>query len=299
METIGYYLALPFLYFISALPPFVLYLISDALYFILYNVAGYRRKVVAENLRKSFPEKSEPEIKKITKEFYHYLCDLFLETFKTLTMSKRFALAHCRFSEPSAKLFDEYFEKKKSVILVMGHFGNWEWAGNSFSIARKQQLYVIYHPLTNKHFNKLIVNMRTRFKTKLILMNDTFRAMLRNRGEINVTAFIADQTPPPVNAYWTTFLNQDTPIFRGTEIIARKLNYPVVYGSVRRVKRGYYEIFTEILFENPAATAEGEISEAHTRKLEMEIREQPEIWLWSHRRWKHKRSFGSSDTIVK
>lgn len=289
METIGYYLALPFLYLISLLPPFALYAFSDFVYFILYFLAGYRRKVVSENLRKSFPEKSEAEIKKITKEFYHYMCDLFLETFKTLTMSRRFSLEHCKFSELSKQLFDDYFEQKKSIILVMGHFGNWEWAGNSFSIECKQQLYVIYHPLTNTHFNTLIVNMRTRFKTKLILMSDTFREMLRNRGEINATAFIADQTPPPENAYWTTFLNQDTPIFRGTEIIAKKLNYPVVYGSMRRVKRGYYEMFAETLFENPATSAEGEISEAHTRKLEIEIREQPEIWLWSHRRWKHKR----------
>jgi KDO2-lipid IV(A) lauroyltransferase len=289
LETIGYYLALPFLYLISLLPPFALYAFSDFVYFILYHIIGYRRRVVNENLCKSFPEKSETEIKKIRQQFYHYMCDLFLETFKTLTMSKRFSMKHCTFSEQSRQLFDDYFEKKKSIILVMGHFGNWEWAGNSFSITRRQQLYVIYHPLSNRHFNKLIVNMRTRFKTKLILMNDTFREMLRHRGEISVTAFIADQTPSPENAYWTTFLNQDTPIFRGTEIIAKKLNYPVVYGSVRRLKRGYYEIFTETLFENPASTTEGEISEAHTRKLETEIREQPEIWLWSHRRWKHKR----------
>lgn len=255
--------------------------------------------MVDENLLKSFPEKSEIEIKKIRKEFYHYLCDLFLETFKTLTMSRRFSLEHCRFSEQSNILFDEYFEKRKSIILVMGHFGNWEWAGNSFSLARKQQLYVIYHPLTNTHFNKLIVNMRKRFKTKLILMRDTFRDMLHNRKEITATVFIADQTPPPENAYWTTFLNQDTPVFRGTEIIAKKLNYPVVYATIRRVKRGYYEIFTETLFENPATTFEGEISEAHTRKLETDIREQPEIWLWSHRRWKHKRPTDSTLTISK
>lgn len=290
MKAIGYYLALPFLYLISLLPLPLLYGLSDFLFLLLYYLTGYRRKVVSENLRKSFPQKSESEIQQIEKKFYHYFCDLLLETFRTLTMSKRFSLAHCTFSEQSAKLFDEYAHKKKSIIIVMGHFGNWEWAGNSFTLGRKQQLYVIYHPLANKHFNQLIVNMRTRFGTKLIDMKETFREMLRNRNEINATSFIADQTPSPENAYWTTFLNQDTPIFRGTEIIAKKLNFPVVYAGVHRIKRGYYEIIAQTLFENPASTADGEISESHTRMLEKEIMKQPEIWLWSHRRWKHNRN---------
>jgi KDO2-lipid IV(A) lauroyltransferase len=242
-----------------------------------------------QNLRNSFPEKSEAELKTIMLRFYKYLCDLFLETFKTLTMSKQFAVKHCDFDAPAKALFDQYYQQQKSIIVVMGHFGNWEWAGNSFSLVCKQQLYVIYHPLINTYFNNLIVGMRTRFGTKLIPMNDTFREMIRNRDHISTTAFIADQTPSPDNAYWTTFLHQDTPIFRGTETIARKLNFPVVYASVHRVKRGYYKITAETLFENPKETAEGEISEAHTRKLENEIRQQPEIWLWSHRRWKHRR----------
>ena len=120
-------------------------------------------------------------------------------------------------------------------------------------------------------------------------MRDTYKEMIRLKDEVNATAFIADQTPAPESAYWTTFLNQDTPVFWGTEKIAKKVNYPVVYASVKRTARGYYEILAETLFENPKATVDGEISEAHTRKLEKEIREQPEIWLWSHRRWKHKR----------
>jgi KDO2-lipid IV(A) lauroyltransferase len=171
----------------------------------------------------------------------------------------------------------------------MGHFGNWEWSGNAFSLTCRHQLYVIYHPLTNRYFDGLIYRMRTRFGTKLIAMRDTYKDMVRFKDEINATAFIADQTPSPDSAYWTTFLNQDTPVFRGTEKIARKVNYPVIYSSVKRVKRGYYEIHAEVLFDDPRSTSDGEISEAHTRKLEKEIREQPEIWLWSHRRWKHRR----------
>lgn len=289
LRFIGFYFALPFLYLVSVLPLWLLYGLSDAIYFVVYRMIGYRKKVVADNLRNAFPEKTEQERTRIMEAFYHYLCDLFLETFRTLTMSKKFATRHCSFDANAQKLFDQYYDAGKSVIIVMGHFGNWEWAGNTFSLLCRQQLYVIYHPLINPYFNKLIVDMRTRFGTKLIPMSDTFKSMVRNRDTISSTAFIADQTPSPDKAYWTRFMNQDTPVFWGTEAIARKLNYPVVYASVYRVKRGYYCIAAETLFEAPGQTAEGEISEAHTRRLEKDIRLHPSIWLWSHRRWKHKR----------
>ena len=289
VKALGYYLALPFLYLLSVLPWWIFYGVADFFFVLLYYVIGYRRKVVMRNLRNAFPKKSEAELKKLEARFYRYLCDLFLETFKTLTISKSSMLRHCQLNESALALFNRYAEANKSVIIVMGHFGNWEWAGNTFSILGRHKLYVIYHPLTNKYFNRLIVGMRTRFGTGLIEMRNTMRDMLSKRGELSATAFIADQTPPPEGAYWTTFLNQDTPIFKGTEKIARKLNYPVVYVSVRRLRRGRYEIFAETLVEEPARTADGEISELHTRRLEQDIIAQPEIWLWSHRRWKHKR----------
>lgn len=255
----------------------------------MYYLIGYRKKVVYENLKNSFPEKSHEEIKKLEKKFFKYLCDLFLETFKTITISKEKAKQHCKFSNETIAIFEKLNSEKKSCIIVMGHFGNWEWAGSSFSLICKQQLYVIYHPLHNKYFDKLVYNMRTKFGTKLYAMRDTMREMIKNRNEINATAFIADQTPAPESAYWTTFLNQDTPIFWGTEKIAQKLNFPVVYVTVNRIKRGYYEVNAEILVNEPKNTKEGEISELHTKKLEKDILKQPEIWLWSHRRWKHKR----------
>lgn len=289
MNALVYYLVLPFIYLISILPFRVLYAISDFMYFVLYRVLGYRKDVVLTNLRNSFPEKSEAEISKIAKDYYKYLCDLFLETFKTLTIGRKAMLKRCYFSQEALDVFNSLAAQNKSVVLVMGHFGNWEWAGNTFSMQCKHQLYVIYHPIRNKYFDWLMYRMRTRFGTKLIAMKDTFREMLENREELNATAFIADQTPGPENAYWTNFLNQDTPVFKGTELIARKINYTVVYAKVKRVKRGHYEIFAEVLFDNPKGTTDGEISEAHTKKLEQDIIEQPEIWLWSHRRWKHKR----------
>lgn len=243
------------------------------------------------NLRNSFPQKSEEELQQICKKYYKHLCDLFLETFKTLTITKKAMKRRCFFSKDAKTLFDRLADEQKSIVLVMGHQGNWEWAGNAFSLSCTQQLYVIYHPLSNKHFDRLMYRMRTRFATKLIPMRDTYKDMLSHKkaGEVNATAFIADQTPAPQNAYWTTFLHQDTPVFWGTERIARKLNMPIVYAKVKKVKRGYYEIFAEMLVEDPKTLEDGMISELHTRKLEQDIMEQPETWLWSHRRWKHKR----------
>ena len=289
MQAIGYYFALPFIYLISFLPFPILYLFSDLVFILLYYVIGYRKNVVTENLRKSFPEKSEKEILQLRRAFYRYFTDLTLETFKTLSISKSAMLEHCSMDEQSILLFKKLSDEKKSCILVLGHLGNWEWAGNTFSLTCKQPLYVIYHPLTNKYFNSLIIKMRTRFGTRLIEMKNTFRDMVNMKNEVNATAFIADQTPPPENAYWTNFLHQDTPVFSGTEKIARKLNLPVIYVNVNRTGRGQYIVHAEMLCENPASTSDGEISDLHTQRLEKEIRKDPETWLWSHRRWKHKR----------
>ncbi|HEY4149682.1 MAG TPA: lysophospholipid acyltransferase family protein [Chitinophagaceae bacterium] len=287
---ISYYIALPFIYLLSLLPFRVLYIISDGFFFVIYHVVGYRKKVVLANLRNSFPEKTEQEIRVICRSFYKYFCDLFLETFKTLTISPAAMLKHCVLEPAATKLFNDFAAENKSLIIVMGHKGNWEWAGNTFSLCCKQQLYVIYHPLSHPYFNKLVVKMRTRFGTKLIAMKDTFRDMLQKRDELNATAFIADQAPLPDKAWWMSFLNQDTPVFMGTEKIAQKMKYPIVYVCVKKIKRGYYTLTADTLKMPPYLANEGEITEAHTKRLEKDIREQPETWLWTHRRWKHKRA---------
>lgn len=289
MNALVFYISLPFIYLLSFLPFWLFYGVSDIFFLLIYYVVGYRKQVVLGNLRKSFPDKSEEELKEIRFRFYRYFCDFVLETLKTLTIGKKTMLKRCKLNAEAKALFDKYYQEKKSLIFVMGHYGNWEWAGNTFSLEGKHQLYVIFHPLSNTYFNDLIIKMRTRFGTRLIEMKNTIRDMLSKRNELNATAFIADQTPPPESAYWTKFLNQDTPVFWGTEKIARKVNYPVVFINVKRIKRGYYEIFAETLVEKPAETAEGQISEMHTRRLEEEIIKQPELWLWSHRRWKHKK----------
>lgn len=267
----------------------VLYAFSDFIYFIVYRCLGYRKEVVLQNLHNAFPEKSEEEINRICRAFYHNLCDFMVETFKILTISKEGIIKRCKFNPESLALFAKYAAEKKSVIMVMGHIGNWEWAGHPFSLLCKHKLVVLYHPLSNKRFDKLMYDMRSRFGTRMIPMRTAFKEMLSMRNELTTTVFISDQTPTPESAYWTSFLNQDTAVFKGTEVISKKLNQPIIYGRVKKIKRGYYEMFAEVLVENPATTADGEITELCTKRIEKDIIEVPESWLWSHRRWKHKR----------
>ena len=273
------------------MPFFILHIFSDIFYFILYHLLGYRKKVVVANLKNAFPGKTDKEIRLISRKFYHHLCDLFLEVFKTLTISKEEMIKHCSFHPEAKKVLDRLANEGKSIILILGHQGNWEWAGSSFSLLCKQQLYEIYFPLGNKYFDGLMYKIRTRFKAKAITTRDTYKEMLlsKRRGEVSATAFLGDQTPQPNNAYWIRFLNQETPVFKGTELISKKLNYPVVSASIKKIKRGYYEMSVEIIEEFPRATSEGMISELHTMELEKNIMEQPETWLWSHKRWKHRK----------
>ncbi len=289
LQGLLYYVSLPFIYLLSAIPFPLLYLLSDGVYILMYHLIRYRRGVVRLNLVRSFPEKTQKEIREIESRFYRYFCDLFLETFKTLTISKKSMVKHCSFQPETQAIFDQLAVENQSFMVVMGHFGNWEWGGNTFSICCRHQLYVIYHPLSNKYFNGLVYRMRTRFGTRLIAMKDTLRDMLNNRSALTATAFIADQSPLPDRAYWMSFLNQDTPIFLGIEKIALKIRYPIVYITIRRVKRGYYTVFAERIELPLSLQRSGTITEIHTRRLESDIRSQPENWLWTHRRWKHQR----------
>ncbi len=288
MGTVGYYVALPLIYGISLLPFPLLYLLSDAIYWILFRLIGYRKDVVLTNLRNSFPEKSEAEIKAIADRFYRWFCDLVLETLKTLTISPEQTRERVRFE--NVDLLRSYAEQGRSIILVLGHYGNWELAGARYSAeAGIPPLYVIYHPLANTHFDRLVYHMRTRHGTRLYTMRETSKAMLRDKDLLTATAFIADQTPAPERGYWMPFLNQDTPVFLGTEALSKKLDKPIVYIRITRPERGRYVMSMECLVDSPRNTREGEITEIHTRRLEQDIRLHPELWLWTHRRWKHRR----------
>lgn len=290
MQALAYYLALPFIYLVAWLPLPAVYAISNVLYFVLYRLIGYRKQVVIQNLTNAFPEKSNAEILQLADKFYRYLCDLMLESFKTLTFTQKQALEVFEYTPESFELINSYAQKGQSLIFVVGHHGNWEWSGNPLGIMFKGNMQVIYHELTNSYFNALMYRMRTRFGCSLIEMRDVTRTMLKNKGKVTATGFIADQTPSPENAHWMWFLNQPTPVFRGTEVIARKFNYPVIYFTTKRIKRGKYICEAKLLCAEPKLTQEGEITELHTQMLEADIIREPEIWLWSHKRWKHKPS---------
>ena len=287
MKAFLYYLSLPLFTFLSFLPFAVLYKISNFFFFILYSVINYRRKVILQNLKNAYPEKSDEAIEALCKEYYKHLCDLVVETIKTLSISSQELTARCRLLD--IPFFDKLHAQNKNLIVVMGHSGNWEWAGPAFSLQTKYLLLGIYKPLSNPHFEKLLTSIRTRFNTKITPMNNTLRGMITHKNTLNVTAFIADQVPSHDNVYWTNFLKQETAFFLGPEKIAKKFNYPVVFISMSKVKRGFYEIHADLLFESLSQIQEGEMMEAFAGKLESEINRQPEIWLWSHRRWKKKR----------
>lgn len=289
MKALAYYLLYPLIYIIASSPFWLLYRISDVLYVLIYNVFGYRRTVVLDNLKNSFPERSEKEINKISREYYKYLCDLMMETLKTITWNEKKARSRVKMN--NVEMLDSLYEQKKSILIVMGHLGNWEWAGPCFSLYCKHQLFVVYQPLSNPYAEKLLTGSRTKFNTEIVPRKNTLRSMVANKKTISATALIADQAPSPVKtAVWMNFLNQDTAVFNGPEKISKMLDYPVVYMDVERVKRGHYEVTPILLFEQPKETAESDITIAFNKILEEGIRKRPETWLWSHRRWKHKRS---------
>ena len=290
MGKIGYYIALPAIYLLALLPFPLLYLFSDFLYLLLYRVAGYRKKVVLQNLRRSFPEKSGAEIKQICNRFYHHLCDMFLESFKMLTASRSTMLRRCSIRPEALALLNSFADKNQSIVLAASHLGNWEWAFcTTLSIASRQQLYPVYKPLQNQDFNRLVVRMRQRFGAILIPMRDTYNTIAEKKDTTSIILLAADQAANPQKGYWNTFLHQDTATFTGIENLARQHNYPVVYMSVRKMKRGYYELDIQLLAADPSITTPGQILEAYTRHLEKDIIAQPHTWLWSHKRWKHTR----------
>ena len=279
-----------FFKYFSKLPFFVLYGISDFAYFIIYRVVGYRKKVVFENLRNSFPEKTESEIKQIAKDFYKHIADLFIEFLKGYSISKD-EISN-RVKIVNLDVIKNYTDKNQSIIIVTGHISNWEWLLHPLNLSGIP-MDIVYQKLSSPLFNKLTLFIRSRFTiTPLIEKQDTLRKTVDRKDLTRALVLGSDQSPQNwKSAYWTTFLNQDSGFFNGTEKIARKFNYPVIFSEMRRMKRGFYEIeFSEITnpteFQNLPT---GQITERFVRILEQSIHKYPSDYLWSHRRWKHKR----------
>jgi KDO2-lipid IV(A) lauroyltransferase len=241
------------------------------------------------NLVNAFPEKSNDEIKVIARNFYKHLCDNFIESFYVLNMSEKEIRKRYRYKNP--ELLRRILSKNKSIILVMGHYANWDWLC-SLPLYVDQQVFAIYHPLSNQYFDELFNRIRNKFGVRLIQMATAYREMLTaSRNHIlTITLFLADQRPIWSSIrYWTTFLHQETPVLIGSESIAKKLDQAVVFANIRKIRRGYYDVEFKPVAENPRQTGEFEITETHTRMLEEIIIKKPDYWLWSHKRWKHKR----------
>jgi len=239
------------------------------------------------NLRNAFPEKSEAELEIIEKKFFRFLCDNILESFKMLTISRESMKK--RFKVLNPEEVDQYFNKGRSVLITGGHYANWEWGNLAINLYLKGAAMVIYKPLGNGDFGNLMNQMRSRFGTTMVPMKSTLRKIAEYRNKLYVMAFVSDQTPTKHESqYFTSFLNQPTSVFLGIEKIAKSTDNPVVFFYIDRVKRGYYEATFTTLFQQPKDTCEYEITEAHTKMLEQYIQAKPELWLWSHKRWKFK-----------
>ena len=277
------------LYFFSILPLWILYRISDGLYLFLFYILQYRRKIVLTNLKNAFPKKDHKELTEISHRFYRHLCDQMIETIKALTISKRQIARRCTVLDP--EILNKYARERRSVVAVLGHYGNWEWAALTAAVHFEQQMVVVYKPLINKAFDRMFRNMRTRFGVEVVPTANIARYYVRNKDEVFVNCLVADQSPSRIaNAYWTTFLHQDTAFIQGPEKFARKYNHPVVYVSLQKVKRGRYQLHLSDLTDSPRELAPHKITSLHIQALEADIHRAPAYWLWSHRRWKRKRS---------
>jgi KDO2-lipid IV(A) lauroyltransferase len=276
-----------FLYLISLLPFWLLYLIADLLFVIVYYIVGYRRKVVKENLRNAFSEKSEHERQTIERKYFSYMADLIVETIKMVTASEKSIIKRVSCTNP--ELIEQYFGQGRSIMGAVGHYGNWEMADLRASLYTNKPILVVYKPLSNSVFDEFFIKMRSRFGANLVPMKNVLRAMVQRKDELIFSFFVADQTPVKHEAtYFTTFLNQPTAFFLGIEKLAKLTNPIVIFCDVQRVKRGYYTYTIIPLFDNPKETAEHEITEGYVKCLETMIRREPQYWLWSHRRWKFK-----------
>jgi KDO2-lipid IV(A) lauroyltransferase len=274
-----------FLYLMSLLPFWILYLLADFIYLVLYYLTGYRRAVVQLNLRNSFPNKASAELKAIEKQYYKYLGDLTVETIKMITISEK--EVRRRMLPTNPEVVESYYRQGRSIIGAVGHYGNWELAALGFSLIPNYHKVIVYKPLSNKKADEFYQRVRGRFGAILVSMKGTLRKLVELKKQLTFTVLVSDQTPVRHETqYYTTFLNQQTAVFLGVEKTAKMLNSVVIFGDVQRVKRGFYQYTIVPLTENAAATADHQITDLHVQYLEKMIKREPAFWLWSHRRWK-------------
>jgi KDO2-lipid IV(A) lauroyltransferase len=260
------------------------------LYVLMYHVIGYRKKAVYENLKLVFPEKSEMELLTITKKFYHHLCDMIVESIKSMTISIDSMKARYKFN--NLDIITDFEKQNKSIILMCAHYGSWEWIFilQTYTTHRS---YAIYKRLQNKYFDRLVKSIRARYNSYLITTKETFSVMedAKKKGILSMSGFASDQSPKKDKArYWADFMGINVPVHTGAEALAKKLDMPVVFFSVKRMKRGYYEATFKTLAEDPTSFKDYEITDRFLALVEAQIYEAPEYYLWTHKRWKHRKA---------
>ena len=296
IHFIAFILLYPLIVFISILPFRVLYFVSDIVFLLLYYVVGYRKKVVMNNLRIAFPEKSEKELKVIMKKFFSHFIDIFMEMIKTFSISNEEILKRFRLTNPEE--LEAFMGRNKNILLMSSHYGNFEWLF-SLNLRVDHNGFAAYKKVKNKYFNNYIVRSRSRFNTTLIPTKQIIPELSKNdkKGISSVYGMLIDQSPKSKKAFhWTTFFGKEVPVITGTEMLAKKYDYAVMYIETTKVKRGFYETKMEILTENPREVPDFEITDLFMKKLEAHIRKEPAYYFWSHKRFKHMRE-NESDKV--
>jgi len=288
MQLLIYLIVYPFVWLISILPFRLLYFVSDVLYIFIYRIFGYRTSVVKSNLQLVFPEKSDKEISRIMSKFYHHLCDMILESVKSLTIKEKDIIERYKFT--NIELILDIEKREKSIILMCAHYGSWEWI---FILQRYVNLkgYAIYKRLANKYFDRLVRRIRAKYDTHLITTKETFEVLSKSKakGELTINGFVSDQSPKHFKAlHWNKFMGITVPMYTGAEHLAKRLDMAVVFFKVKRIKRGYYETTFETLTEEPKQFKDYDITDLFFRKVEEQIKAAPEYYLWTHKRWKHR-----------
>ena len=272
---------------ISLLPYSLLYLFSDFLFFIMYRLIGYRKKVVFNNLKNSFAFKNDEELKAIMVNFYRHLCDIIMESVKGFTISEKEIRKRLVIKNP--ELSNYFADKGQSIIFVGGHYNNWEICAQAFALYSNHECVGIYKPLSNKFINDKIYTSRSKYGLNLVSMKQTKKSF-EDSVKPRAIVFGSDQNPSnPKRAHWVDFLNQDTAVLFGVEKYSKEYNCPVVFVSISKIKRGYYQVEYSLITNKPNDEPHGKITEDFTKRLEKDIINQPQYWLWSHKRWKHKR----------
>ena len=296
-NTILYTLLLVWVKILAVLPMRVLYFLSDIFYVLTRYIARYRRKTVRKNMRQSFPDMTEKERKQLERRFYHHFSDYVVETIKLAGISQQELLKRAQISNPEVVL-DLLDRGHSTFIMLMGHYGNWEWfSGGAPFFENRVSLYQIYRPLKNKAFDRLFLYIRTRFHSVGIKKKEAVRDIFKlNRDNIPaIVIFIADQSPSITNLeFWTNFLNQDSAIITGPERIAKKLDLPVIFADVQKIKRGYYTVEFKLITDQAKQIPDFEITAQYAQLMERCIKRDPAYWLWTHNRWKHPRPSNES-----